>query len=154
LPLLVNPAASAEVAALARRIAASASSDKSNKPAPDLLELAHGVAEAQLDLVRVRRARQDLIVAALADPNVISPGHTARQAQLVAAVNSAANRPGPTGAFAKLVIEALQKTPHGAEKLAFTVAQLGPQLAAMDRYERRTRSRRKFAIRDFDQCRL
>jgi hypothetical protein len=154
LPLLTDPAASAEVVALARRIAASAGSDPSNKAAPELLELAHLVAEAQFDLVRVRRARHDLIASALADGDVISPGRAAREAQLLEAAKSTVNRPGPNAQFARLVIAGLQKTPQSAEKLALTFVQLAQRLAAMDRYERLARSRRKFAIRDFDRERL
>jgi len=40
-----------------------------------------------------------------------------------------------------------------AEKLALIRSDLAPKLAAMDRYERRAFSRRKFAIREFDEAR-
>jgi hypothetical protein len=42
--------------------------------------------------------------------------------------------------------------PQGAAKYAVILAELGAQLAAMDRYERRALSRRKFAIRAFDEA--
>jgi hypothetical protein len=40
--------------------------------------------------------------------------------------------------------------PEGAEKFAYILSDLRLQLIAMDRYERRALSRRKFAIRAFD----
>jgi hypothetical protein len=43
--------------------------------------------------------------------------------------------------------------PQGAEKFAHVLSDLAPKLVAIDRYERRTLSRRKFAIRDFDAAR-
>ncbi len=44
--------------------------------------------------------------------------------------------------------------PQGAEKLAYILSDLASKLVAIDRYERRALSRRKFAIRDFDAARL
>jgi hypothetical protein len=40
--------------------------------------------------------------------------------------------------------------PARPEKLAYALADLWQTLKMIDRYERRARSRRKFAIRDFD----
>jgi hypothetical protein len=73
---------------------------------PALLRLAERVAEAQIDLVRVRKIRLSLIMPAPDD-------------------------------------EAL---PAAVQKLS----QYSRQLEALDRYERRASSRRKFAIRDLD----
>jgi hypothetical protein len=51
-------------------------------------------------------------------------------------------------------MEALEKfltsTPQGLHKFATIVSQEAKRLLAMDRYERRALSRRKFAIRAFD----
>jgi hypothetical protein len=43
--------------------------------------------------------------------------------------------------------------PQGPRKLALILSQEAKQLLAMDRYERRALSRRKFAIRAFDAAR-
>jgi hypothetical protein len=110
LPVLADPATAAEVDALARQML----------PATDaeIGEHALAVAQAQVDLMRIRRARHDLIAATFA--------HLAGTAEEVGADLSAAPSPIPD-----LVV----------------------RLAAMDRYERRARSRRKFAIRAFNAAR-
>jgi hypothetical protein len=61
-PVLSDPKLSAEVEALAREIAG-------EKPSPELQELARRVAAAQIDVIRVRRARHDTIADALGDPH-------------------------------------------------------------------------------------
>jgi hypothetical protein len=47
----------------------------------------------------------------------------------------------------------LNSMPEGPRKFATTLSQEAKQLLAMDRYERRALSRRKFAIRAFDAAR-
>jgi hypothetical protein len=54
---------------------------------------------------------------------------------------------------AQLVHEALEWRPEGAEKFAYILRDLTRQLAALDRYERRALSRRKFAVRELDALR-
>jgi hypothetical protein len=51
------------------------------------------------------------------------------------------------------LVEFLTSTPEGPQKLATIVAEEAKRLLAMDRYERRALSRRKFAIRAFDAAR-
>ena len=48
----------------------------------------------------------------------------------------------------------LLSVPPSAGKLAFIIADLADTFRAMDRYERRAQSRRKFAIRDLDAAKV
>jgi hypothetical protein len=153
LPLLVDPAASAEVAALTRAILASAREGPSSQSAPEFVELAQRFAEAQLDLVRVRRARHDLIADALADPDYVPSRLSAQDARRLQNGIKIAERAGCSQLRHEFVT-ALGGPPSGPDRHAQILADLAPRLAAMDRYERYARTRRKLAIRCFDEERL
>jgi hypothetical protein len=51
------------------------------------------------------------------------------------------------------LVKFVTSTPQGPRKFATILSQEAKQLLAMDRYERRALSRRKFAIRAFDAAR-
>jgi hypothetical protein len=51
------------------------------------------------------------------------------------------------------LVSFLNTTPEGPRKLAQILSQEVMQLMSMDRYERRALSRRRFAIRAFDEAR-
>jgi len=125
-PVWSITALASEAEALARDIAGIGAS-------PTRLELARRVAEAHIDLVRVRTARRDLIAPGLSHASWDPLNHERLRSL----------RP-----YDRL---RLQHGPPTADKLALVLSDAAPTLAAIDRYERRALSRRKFAIRDFDK---
>jgi hypothetical protein len=155
LPVLSNPALSEEVEPLARDIAGAGAT-------PEILELARRIAESQIDLRRVRSARHELLSSALCDPDYDSPAIKRKRAKL--AVEAAKLRAqlalSPRLRLTPLIAQlltglesSLQSSPGGPQKFATILADMTGQLAAMDRYERRALSRRKFVIRAFDAAR-
>jgi len=142
LPVQSDQALGEEVQALARQIAGSNASAQ-------IQMLACRIAEAEVDLRRVRLARHQLLSQALSNP----------------LRDSRANRPEKTTAIARvplanafeMTMAAREKvvllTPQDANEIAEILSRQASALEAMDRYERRARSRRKFAIRAFDMAR-
>jgi len=139
-PVFSDPVFSEEVDALARETAGSDAD-------AEILELARRVAEAEIDLRRVRYARHQLVNSALSDPDYESEARVREKDALVLRCM----RVG--GAFTPMpydVVEFLDSKPSGPLKLAMILSDKAGQLLAMDRYERRALSRRKFAIRAYD----
>ena len=115
----------------------------------EIEELARRVAEAQIDLRRVRYARHQLLSHALSDPYYDSRANVRKK---VAVILSLLRRNAPDMPMAALE-DFLTSMPQGPQKLALILSQEDKQLMAMDRYERRALLRRKFAIRAFDEAR-
>jgi hypothetical protein len=116
----------------------------------ELVHMARRIAEAQVDLLRVRRARHGLISRAFSDPGYRPAKGLHAWIRLLARA----------AAFLKQGLalppdmrEAIQVKPQGAEKLALILSDGSAKLARMDRYERRALWRRKVAIREFDAAR-
>jgi hypothetical protein len=95
---------------------------------PELIGRARQIAEAQVDLIRIARARRDIISAAMADRGPVT-GLTGRTAT-----------PGEAG-------------DPGADKVVGILSDISARLAKLDRYELVAQARRKRAVRAFDAAR-
>ena len=137
-PASSNSEFAEEVRALARRIALGKD---------QLLELATAIAEAQVDLQRVRRARDDLIAQAFDIPFLMRKSdhlELARYLRLCLA-------DPPRFTVEQWFRELARRLPgNDCEQHARVLSCMSQKLAQFDRYERRALSRRKFAIRRFD----
>lgn len=157
-PIWRDPDLASDVEALAQRIVGKSTD-------PNVLEPARRVAEAQIDLCRVRCHRNRLIERAMGDPEFQT--EAAEPAPFgPAAVRVSAWIQGPSSDGRIQIIEAtvsalvaqiaknLAALDRSMRPAKLSLAELAWELASLDRYERRALSRRKFAIREFDVAHL
>jgi hypothetical protein len=137
-PIMADASLAAEVKILARQIAGEGANDR-------VQVLAAAVAEAQIDILRIRRARYELIAAARFDSEQLLP----EDWDIELARHWGCPKRVRIPRSLKREIEKEVEEELWGPTLADSVA----RLAAMDRYERRALSRRKFAIRAFDAAR-
>jgi hypothetical protein len=146
-PVWSDPKLSAEVEDLASVIAGV-------DAGPERRTLTRAIAEAQIDLIRVRQARHALIAPIFEDPVPVLATQAAawRHARaLIRAYNFMEEQPSfleQQPVPSELMRRALR--PEEFEAFSLLSANVARSLAAMDRYERRALSRRKIAIRAFD----
>jgi hypothetical protein len=110
-------------------------------------ELLSRFAEVQIELIRIRRARNRVIAAAFADSSYEPRRAFAERAKL-----SLDLKRGSIPFEANAVIRALYPESLGEFKYVSILADFSKRLAAFERYERRALSRRRRAIRALDSA--
>jgi hypothetical protein len=116
---------------------------------PEIRELARRVAEAHIDVRRVRSARHQLLSRALSTPFYDPHGNVRKKA---VAFQRHQVRRNTLAVLLPNLFSFLPAIPEGPEKLAVIVSHETKRLLALDRYERRALSRRKSAVRAFDEA--
>jgi hypothetical protein len=113
------------------------------------LEFARQIAEAQMDLRRVREARHQFLSSTMSDQYYDSHANVRAKENLMGRIFGPRGPEMSSESFAAF----LTSIPQVQHKLALIVAQEAKKLLAMDRYERRAWSNRNSAIRAFDAAR-
>ncbi len=144
LPVQSDQALCEEARALARQIAGPYAS-------AHMQMLAGRVAEAQVDLRRIRYARHQFLSEASADRyRYESRALTRMKLKVIKQFLTPELAEVPLPAFIQTCLTSSQE---GPSKFATVLSKETKQLLALDRYERRALSRRKFAVRAFDDAR-
>jgi hypothetical protein len=143
LPVFSDPSLALEVEVIARRIAGPDTDD-------DLLEPARRIAEAQVDLERVRAYRRRMLTREIENPNYQPLRVRKLRRALLANQERFSHGLGPAFGFAGTEETASRKLFGEEQKLAAILEDRTREIATLDQYERRAFSRRKVAIRNFD----
>jgi hypothetical protein len=134
---------SEQVESLAREIAGAGTDNEA-------YQLARRIAEAQVDLIRIRQARHNLLTRNISDPDNRKGEVLSYNAKLAKKIG---RHIGMSTPIPQELRSLFRSVPQGRDKVMAIHLDLTKQLTLMDRYERRALSRRKFAIRAFDLAR-
>jgi hypothetical protein len=143
IPVALDPIYADEIDAFVRRLIG----EETN---PGRIELARRIAEAQIDLRRIRDYRHRLIAEDFAATKTYSSEEHERFMKMVLRMLRAGDQ-GPVRHY-RLVRLVTEQPLVGAAKLAAILIDRSAELARLDRYERRALSRRQTAIRAFDRA--
>jgi hypothetical protein len=141
--VLSDPALAPLAEEMARKIAGSDAD-------AEAVECARQIAEAQIDLNRVRDSRRRLISGLLTDPSYQPLRALRQQLRRMKEIDRMERFRGAPFEIDEIEEMIYLETLAGDEKLAAIVEDKVSELAAFERYERRALSRRKAAIRNFD----
>jgi hypothetical protein len=138
LPVDSDPALSQEVAALARQIVGADTT-------PEMQEMARHIAEAQVDLRRIRVLRHDLISRALSDADYDSRTNWGKKLTTALRIIRRCCR---CEDVPEEEVKFLFSKHAEPDRFTTIITEIARRLPALDRYERRALSRRKLASRE------